>query len=403
MYIPRDITQLLNQDHSWIQVLLGPRQCGKSTLLATLNPTIFQEICFDDLALRRLANQDPAFFLDQYSGPLLLDEIQYVPNLFPELKRRVDLLKRVALRAGKSQKNLPLYRLTGSNQILMDQNVKESLAGRAHYYALNTLSVHEIQQALPDQSLKDILFKGGWPELYGMTDVATIPFLNSYIQSYVEKDIVLSSGIQKLQEFHTVLALLAARTGQLSDYSELAKASGVRSVTIKEWLSLLERSDLIYKLPPFFNNLSKRLIKTPKWYFLDTGLASRLQGWTDSTPLLHSPQAGPLFETLVCSELLKFIRNRGKDWRLHLWRTKEGEEIDFLLETRMNTFYVFDAKLSLQGQAENRMIPLSLDKTVPLAHPLCFITFAGQKRWLSKHCLQIPISQLYSFLEEISE
>lgn len=403
MYITRDITQLLNQDHSWIQVLSGPRQCGKSTLLAALSTKTFQEICFDDLALRRLANQDPAFFLDQYSGPLLLDEIQYVPNLFPELKRRVDLLKRAALHPGKTQKKLPLYRLTGSNQILMDQNVKESLAGRAHYYALNTLSVHEIQQALPDQLLKDILFKGGWPELYSMTDVTTIPFLNSYIHSYVEKDIVLSSGIQKLQEFHTVLALLAARTGQLSDYSELAKASGVRSVTIKEWLSLLERADLIYKLPPFFNNLSKRLIKTPKWYFLDTGLASRLQGWTDSTPLLQSPQAGPLFETLVCSELLKFIRNRGKDWRLHLWRTKEGEEVDFLLETSSNQFYAFDAKLSLQGKPEPMGLPVSLTKTVTLAHPLCLITFSGEKRNISKQCMQIPIHGLYAFLENIPE
>ena len=141
-------------------------------------------------------------------------------------------------------------------------------------------------------------------------------YLNDYIRSYVEKDILISAGIQKISEFHRVLSLLSARTGQLLEYSSIAQDSGVSSVTVKEWTSVLERADLIYLLKPYFNNLNKRLIKSPKLYFLDTGLAVRLQGWQEILPLFNSPQIGSLFETLVLAEMIKFIRNYRKDWQI---------------------------------------------------------------------------------------
>ena len=169
MYIYRDLTTELTETPAWIQILLGPRQCGKSTLLASFsskkNP--FQEITFDDLQLREFANRNPALFLEQFNPPLLLDEVQYVPNLFPELKQKIDRLKRAALFHSKRNiKTKILFRLTGSNQILMDKNIKESLAGRASYYYLNTLTVHEILHVLPEIKINHIIFKGGWPELY---------------------------------------------------------------------------------------------------------------------------------------------------------------------------------------------------------------------------------------------
>src|SRR5579872_4892138 len=204
MYIKRDMTEQLVQASTWIQILLGPRQCGKSTLFASTCSNIpnFHEITFDDLQLRQLANQDPALFLQQFEPPLLLDEIQYVPNLFPELKKKIDQIKRSdVFHAGLSKKPVTLFRLTGSNQILMDKNIKESLAGRASYYHLNTLTVHEILQALPETPLKDILFKGGWPELYTNDELSVTGFLNDYIRSYIEKDIILNAGIQKMSEF----------------------------------------------------------------------------------------------------------------------------------------------------------------------------------------------------------
>ena len=144
---------------------------------------------------------------------------------------------------------------------------------------------------------------------------------------------MLSAGIEKHAEFHTVLGMLAARSGELLNYSAIANNAGVRSVTIKEWVALLERTRLIFLLRPCESNLNKRLIKAPKLYFLDTGLAVRLQGWTDVKPLMSSPQAGYLFETLVFAEIVKFIDNYAKQWRVFFWRTKDGEEINFVIQT----------------------------------------------------------------------
>ena len=157
MYIQRDITSRLSQSTAPVQFLIGPRQCGKSTLLLHLVDETFQEVTFDDLQLRVLANRDPALFLAQFPPPILLDEVQYVPNLFSEIKRQIDLLKRK--RIDNNESLSVLFRMTGSNQLLMDQNVKESLAGRASYFYLNTLTVHEICQANTEISLATVLFK----------------------------------------------------------------------------------------------------------------------------------------------------------------------------------------------------------------------------------------------------
>ncbi len=402
MYIKRDMTEQLTHTSAWIQILLGPRQCGKSTLFAsTFDAESFQEMTFDDLQLRQLANQDPALFLQQFQPPLLLDEVQYVPNLFPELKKVIDQLKYVATRqSGFSKKPTILFRLTGSNQILMDKNIKESLAGRASYYYLNTLSVHEIVNALPDTTIKNILFKGGWPELYTHNTLSVTTYLNDYIQSYVEKDIVLSAGIQKLSAFHSVLRLLAARTGQETKYTEVSNNSGgVTSVTAKEWTGLLERADLVYLLQPYSNNLTNRLIKTPKLYFLDTGLAVRLQGWSDPIPLLSSPQIGSLFETLVLAEIVKFIRNYRKNWELFFWRTKDGtEEIDFVIKTDNGFFYALESKLSIHGIPKAIAYPPAFKKHFNPTSPLVVVTYGGRKLLLSKQCVVLPIVALHDYL-----
>ena len=383
-----------------MQILLGPRQCGKSTLFAALMiDQPFHEITFDDLQLRRLAEQDPALLLQQFDFPLLLDEIQYVSNLFPELKKIIDQHKRrAALTSQAFTQPKILFRVTGSNQILLDKQVKESLAGRASYYFLNTLTVHEIVAALPHTKITQILFQGGWPELYTNPQLSPITYLNDYIRSYVEKDIVISTGIQKLTEFHTVLGLLAGRTGLLTDYSAIAKNSGVRSVTVKEWTTFLERADLVYLLKPYHSNLNKRLIKTPKLYFLDTGLATRLQGWSDPLTLFSSPQIGALFETLVFAEILKFIRNYNKDWQLFFWRSKEGEEVDFILKTAEGGIHGFEVKLSLQSTSQAVHYPKALTKELSPHKPLVIVTAGNRRLQLSKDCLLLPITELHDYL-----
>lgn len=396
MFIKRDMAaSLVRNKGIYVYILIGPRQCGKSTLFSSLGN--YQEVTFDDFQMRNLAERDPALFFAQYSLPLIVDEIQYAPNIFPEIKRIVDSFKRQRLLDETKEPIKVLFYLTGSNQILLDASVKETLVGRAAYYFLNTLSVHEIKNVFPQIPLTEILFKGGWPELYSNESLDPIQYLNDYIRNYIEKDIVVSAGIIKKREFHTVLAMLAARTANILNFSSIAKDSGVKSVTINEWISILERTSLVYLLPPLEPNLNKRLIKSPKIYFLDTGLSVRLQGWTNHHPILTSPQAGALFETLVLGEIVKCKWNFGLNWHISHWRTKDGEEVDFIIQNDKDKVLAIEVKLSIHS-AEPVLIPSSLLRTFPDLKQIILVTFNGKRHWLSKNCLQIPLSDLTEYL-----
>ncbi len=339
MWIHRDISNLIKSSSELIQIIRGPRQCGKSSLIMHLFPD-FKEVSLDSPALREFAQRDPELFLEQYKNEkLFIDEAQYCPALFSVLKRKVDLLKREKRKYLGAQ-----YILTGSNQILMDKNVKESLAGRASYFNMNTLSVAEILRS-SDVAIQEIIFRGGWPELYANPKDPK-KYLDDYIFTYVEKDIMLSAGIQKSTEFTRFLKLLAGRIGEILDHSSFGRDVGVDSKTISGWLSILEKMQVISLCPPFYSNLSKRLIKSPKIYFIDTGLAVRLQGWSLSEPILTSPQQGHLFENLVYSEIYKLNQNYQLGLEIFHWRTKGGEEVDFLVKFSPNRFIFLEAKVS---------------------------------------------------------
>lgn len=234
--------------------------------------------------------------------------------------------------------------MTGSNQILMDKNIKESLAGRASYFDMNTLSVSEILSN-SSKNIQDILYMGGWPELHSRNDINPKKYLDDYISSYIEKDIVLTSGIQKSNEFLKFIKLLAGRVGEILDFASLAKDTGVDSKTIKDWISILERMHIIALVQPYSNNLSTRLIKSPKVFFIDTGLACRLQGWTSGETILTSPQQGHLFENLVFSEIYKLNTNYQYGFEIFHWRTKDGEVIDFLIKSQRDHLFI-EAKVS---------------------------------------------------------
>ncbi|MBA2369610.1 MAG: ATP-binding protein [Candidatus Protochlamydia sp.] len=398
MYIKRDIeSRLKNDKGSYVQILIGPRQCGKSTEFALLGQGKFGEVTFDDMQARLLAERDPALFIAQYPPPILIDEVQYAPNIFPEIKRIVDQIKRIRLLKNDPEEIEVLFRLTGSNHILLDKNVKETLVGRASYFYMNTLTVHELKNAIPHLNLNQVLFQGGWPELYSNPLINPVNYLNNYILNYIEKDIVVSAGIVKKKEFHTVLGMLAARTANILNHSSLAKDSGVKSVTINEWISILERTQLLYLLPSVESNLNKRLIKSPKVYFLDTGLAARLQGWLDFNPMMKSPQAGALFETLVLSEIVKCNQNFAKNWKISMWRTKEGVEVDFIIENAKGDILALDAKLGIMG-VDPIKIPISLTRTFPQLKQMVVVSYGGKKLMLSKECLQVPINDLTDFL-----
>lgn len=393
MWIQRDISAAIRANDDPIQVIRGPRQCGKSSLILKLDPE-FTEVSLDDPALRELAQNDPELFLRQFnSEKLFIDEAQYAPALFPSLKRKVDLYKRDLDRMGRAKERRTLLRLTGSNQILMDRNIKESLAGRASFFDMNTLSVLEILAA-KKITIQEILYLGGWPELHANSVRDPKKYLDDYINSYIEKDIVLSAGIQKSREFLKFVRLLAGRVGELLDFSSLANDSEVDGKTVKEWVSVLERMHIISLVMPYSTNLTSRLIKSPKIYFIDTGLACRLQGWTSAAPISTSPQQGHLFENLVLSEILKLNFNYQLGWQIFHWRSRAGEEVDFLIQADPKSLFFIEAKVSRRMPRDLSSLP-EVRKVFGKSPPPSFVCHQEGDHVLAG---QIPLAKLSEFL-----
>jgi len=308
-----------------IKVLKGPRQVGKTSVLERMQT--HHVVYLDDASLRTRAIDAPRAFLDSLPGRLVLDEASLAPPLFAELKRRIDEYRRSTRDSGVVA-DPPDVWITGSNQTLLQRHVRESLAGRASYFDLNTLSIHELAAGW---RLEDHLLLGGWPELRVSPTLDPIRYLNDLIATFIERDIVSAAGIERHAAFTKCLQLTAARVGQLMNYSEIATASGVELTTVQSWLSILETNGILRRLLPYSTNLNQRLVKSPKFHFEDVALATRLQGWTDRRLLLASPLAGNLVETLAVSEVARFFVNRGLQPRLNHVRSKEKVEIDLLV------------------------------------------------------------------------
>jgi len=350
MWIERDFQLFYKSIRALpIKILKGPRQVGKTSILQKMGG--YRVIYFDDLMVRRTAQENPRFFFDQFDEPLVLDEATLAPEIFPELKRRVDQHRR--------QPDFPKLDvwITGSNQTLLQRNVRESLSGRASYFDLNTLSLHE----LGDIPLKSILIKGGWPELHIDNELDPVRYLNDLILTFIEKDIVSAAGIERREAFGKSLNLVAGRVGQLLNSSDISKLVGVDTTTIQSWISILEHNGLLGKVQPYFTNLNQRLIKTPKIFFEDVGLASRLQGWSDAFPLMASSQLGHLVENLAYSEISKFFSNRGSPAKIFFVRSKDKVEVDFLIELPNNRFVAAEVKMTpLDWEAKQHQLIDSL-------------------------------------------
>ena len=393
MWIERQISALLiglePHNKQFVTFLMGPRQCGKSSLLVHHLSNDWIEVSFDDLEIRRNAQSDPHFFLNFYKNKnIIIDEAQYAPALFHEIKRMIDLKKRSRL-SGFEKKSDPypnkIY-LTGSNRIFMENKVHESLAGRAHFLEMNTLSTSELLNWNPEIDIIDIIYHGGWPEVYAQK-LNVVPYLNDYLRSAVEKDIALVNGVQKVDDFMRALQLLANRTGELLNYENLSKDCGVSANTLREWVSFLHRMGIIGLLRPYHSNLNKRLTKQPKIYFLDTGLAVRLQGYSSIESLKSNPRLGSLFETLVCAEIIKVRMNFNLSFQVFLWRSKDGEEIDFLIETAEKIILI-EVKMGYQNAPHFRVPPSILAVAKGREIVQMTVTLAGTH----------PISSLKDFL-----
>jgi predicted AAA+ superfamily ATPase len=304
-----------------VVVITGPRQSGKTTLarLAAPNATYFS---LEDPDTRAFATEDPRGFLRQLDAQTILDEIQRCPTLFSYLQGAVD----ADPRPGR-------FLLTGSSQFELIETITQSLAGRAGLLTLLPFSLAELQQAgRAPTTLEALLHAGLFPPIHDRAMDAT-DWLQDYVATYVERDVRQILRIQNLSAFQRFLALCAGRVGQLVNVTSLAADAGITRVTAESWLAVLEASHLLFRVNPWFTNLSKRLLKTPKLYFCDSGLAAWLVGIRQPAHLTAHPLRGALFENWAVTELLKARVHRGLRPNLHFLRDKNGHEVDAVVET----------------------------------------------------------------------
>lgn len=344
MYYPRTLETAVRKASRQYPVILvtGPRQAGKTTLLRHLCEKGRRYVTLDDLTVRALAQDDPGLFLERFRPPLLIDEIQYAPNLLPGIKMRVD-----------ADRKTGAFWLTGSQQFQLMRGVSESLAGRVAILNLLGFSARErakrddlphpflpIRAALEARAatagpaavagIFRAIWRGSFPALIAGPARDRDLFYSSYLQTYLQRDVRDLAQVGDQAAFVRFLRACAARTAQLLNYSDLARDVDVSVKTAQHWLSILVASFQVALLPPYHTNVTKRLVKTPKLYFMDTGLAAYLTEWASPETLAVGAMAGAMFETFVFAEILKSWWNRMRPPALYYYRDKDGKEIDLL-------------------------------------------------------------------------
>lgn len=361
LYIKRHLESEILKASKYYPVVMvcGQRQVGKSTMLNHIREDSRRYVSLDDMNARRLAENDPELFFETYGLPILIDEFQRVPSILLEIKKIVDE------KTLNGEENEGLFWLTGSQKFKMMQNVSESLAGRIAVFDLAGLSTAEIEnrpsdlfkpnlndikeriKTSTDKNIHDIfelIFKGSMPKII-TTDIERDRYYSDYVNTYLERDIKELAQVGKLNEFYDFLVFMAARTSQELKYSEISSAIGISAPTAKAWVSILERSGVIYILHPYSTNITKRLVKTPKMYFMDTGLAAYLCRWPNAETLENGAMDGAFFETYVVTEIVKSYYNAGKRPDLYYYRDIDGKEIDLLI-VEGNDIYPIEIKKS---------------------------------------------------------
>lgn len=356
-YINRSLEKKIDEMKDSFPVILvaGARQTGKSTLLEYINNTSKEKINYvtlDNIIDRANAIEDPENFLRLHEAPLIIDEFQYAPNLLNYIKIKVDEMRKNEL-FGKGNNLKTMYYLTGSQVFQTMKNVSESLAGRIGIVELNPLSTREINSKKEECFIPDIskfnekekleyvslekvyerILRGSFPILYNGQEINVENFYASYIKTYIERDIRELINIKDEVKFLKFISAVAARTGQEYNASEIGKDVGIDNKTVDDWMSILKNTFLVYLLQPYSNNPTARVIKRPKIYFMDTGLACYLAGYLDARTLERSAYSGQIFETYVISEIIKSYTNNSRDPRLHLYyyRDNNQKEIDLIV------------------------------------------------------------------------
>ncbi|MCP3680105.1 MAG: ATP-binding protein [Gammaproteobacteria bacterium] len=405
---PRTLSKTIKKMSGFFPVLLvtGPRQVGKTTLLEMCAGKQYNYVTLDDLDVRELAQNDPGLFIQTYPTPLIIDEVQYAPQLFSAIKIVVD----------RKKKN-GLFWLTGSQKFDLMQGITESLAGRVAILDLLGLSQPELEGRadkstpfLPTVTLIDKVEKplsnpkllmntyqriwlGSFPSIIKNGPSARDVFYRSYVQTYLQRDVKDVLNISDSITFNKFLTAVAARTGQLLNYADLARDVAIDNKTAKAWLSVLEASGLVYLLQPYHNNLSKRVIKTAKLYFLDTGLCAYLTKWPDAKSLAMGAMSGAILETYLFGEILKSYWHNGITPHFYYYRDLDQREIDLVIESGDILYPIEFKKSATPSKTASKHFHLleKLGKKAGHGAVICFIEKALP---LSQQVTALPISIL---------
>ena len=333
--ISNQLIELVNQVP--VITIIGPRQSGKTTLVKSTFPE-YSYVNFEDPVSRMLATEDYRGFLHTYKEPVIIDEVQRVPELLSAIQVMVDEDR------GKNGR----FILTESHQPRLQKGIAQSLAGRTSILTLLPLSMNELSEEglLEKLSTDKLLLRGFMPELYREGSREPIVYYRDYLNTYVEKDLREMLEIKSLDKFLRFLTLLAGRVGQVINLSAMSGEVGVSSTTLSEWLSVLEASYVVYKLKPYFSNITKQQIKSPKIYFTEIGLASYLLGIETENQANRDPLRGNLFENLIVLEVLKSRLNQNQNPNIYYMRTAKGVEVDLIVK-KEEKLYPFEIKTSM--------------------------------------------------------
>lgn len=333
MWIPRDLEARLKHSAKTrpVIVLTGARQTGKTSTFLHLFPG-YEFVSLDLPTEAEQAEKEPERFLLRHPPPVIVDEVQYAPGLFRHLKVAVD-----AHRSRNGQ-----FLLTGSQKFTLMKSVSESLAGRADIVELETLSHFEIRGALPETKVLTAVVRGGFPELYANPDIDAAAFYNSYLATYLERDVRALANVGSLRDFERFLRACALRSANLLNRSDLARDVGIAPSTANQWLSILEASGQVVLLEPWFSNRTKSLVKSPKLYLADTGLLCALLNIRSEEALMQSPAAGAVWETFVFAQLRDRERRAERSASLFFWRDRT-REVDFVVDAG-GKLELFEAK-----------------------------------------------------------
>ena len=406
MFIERTLLRPWRQASRAFPVLLltGPRQTGKTTLLKHLKSKNRSYISLDSLDTRIAARQDPAGFIQNLKLPVLIDEVQYAPELFPYIKITVDEVKKPGL-----------FWLTGSQQFLMMKNVSESLAGRVALFELQGLSLAEeekrphtspfiptpdilkkrsqVSRYIPVQDIYKKIWRGSYPQVLVQKGKTWKLFYESYLTTYIERDVREYLKIGNIMSFRKFMLVMAARTGGKLNYRKISNDTGVSEPTVKSWIQVLEATGLIRLIYPYFTNITKRMLKTPKFYFMDTGLCCFLTGWLNPQVTGRGAMAGPLLETYAVSEIIKSHLHNGQSIRnFYYYTDKDQNEVDLLME-RAGKLHPIEIKKSTSLQ-HIHFKGLSIVQKHPTTDTGCVLCFHKMVLPLRHKIYSCPISYI---------